>query len=158
MTSPNYSDPSRAATYTAPEQAQSDQKPYMQPQIQYVPQPNMQQGGPVPFGQQPGGQIYIMPNNYIDPSIAQIRDWLPWSITNIFIGWCLLGFLPLIFSLICRSRKTSNDASGARTMSTLALNFNILVTLVGLAAWIGLIIALVAINKSTSNVTCYPYC
>ncbi|CAF4387202.1 unnamed protein product, partial [Adineta steineri] len=34
MTSPNYSDPSRAVTYVAPEQAQSDQKPPMQPHEQ----------------------------------------------------------------------------------------------------------------------------
>ncbi|UJR34798.1 hypothetical protein I4U23_027579 [Adineta vaga] len=166
MTSPNYSDPLRAAAYAAPEQAQSDQKPYMQPggQVQYVPQTYIQQGGPVPYGHQPyippGGQVYLPPNSYSDPSITQIRDWLPWSITNIFIGWCLLGFLPLIFSLICRSRKSSNDASGARTMSTLALIFNILVTLAGVAAWIGLIIVLVAVRKaaSSTNINCYPYC
>ncbi|CAF1438297.1 unnamed protein product [Adineta steineri] len=79
MTSPNDSDPSRATTYAAPEQAQSDQKPHMQPQVQvqYVLPLNMQQGGPVLFGQQSSGQIFVQPIGYVDPSSAQICDWLP---------------------------------------------------------------------------------
>jgi hypothetical protein len=160
MTTPNYSDPSRAATYAAPKKAQSAAKLYMQPggPVNYVPQ----QGGEVPSSHQPymppRGPIYIPPNIFIDPSIAQIRDWLPWSIANIFVGWCFLGFIPLVYSLICRSRKASNNVSGARAMSKLALIFNILVTLVGVAAWIGLIVALVVVNQTSTQAACYPYC
>jgi hypothetical protein len=107
---------------------------------------------------QPGVPVhYIVPIQTIDPSIAGIRDWLPWSIINLFIGWLLGGILPLVFSLICRSNKSSNNASGARTMSTLALIFNILVTLGGIGAWIALIVTLVFVGKVV-NCTTYPYC
>jgi hypothetical protein len=54
---------------------------------------------------------------------------LPWSIVNMFIGWMLARILPLIFSLLCRNYKSSDNASRAKTMGTLALSFNIFVTL-----------------------------
>ena len=118
-------------------------------QVQYVQQPYIY----------PGGQVHPIYYSYNDPSIAQIRDWLPWSIINIFIGWIFAGILPLIFSLLCRSYKSSNNASSARTMSTLALVFNILVTLGGIAGWIALIVLLVLANRTIfSNCLTYPYC
>ena len=121
-------------------------------QIQYAQQPYMQPGV--------GGPAYVFHQGLTDPSIAQIRDWLPWSITNMFFGWILGGILPLIFSLVCRNYKNSNNASGARTMSTLALVFNILVTLAGIAAWIVLIVSIVLVKKAVNTVTTcvWPYC
>jgi hypothetical protein len=119
-------------------------------QVQYVQQPYTQ----------PGGPVHIIHQVYRDPSIAQIRDWLPWSIVNMFIGWIIGGILPLIFSVVCRSYKSSNNASGARTMGTLALVFNILVTLAGVGGWIALIVTL-AIAGSAVSTFCtfsYPYC
>lgn len=68
--------------------------------------------------------------------ITKIHEWLPWSIINVFLAWGLGGLLPLIFSIICRLNKRSNDWKGARTMSQLALIFNILATLAGLTGWI----------------------
>ena len=85
--------------------------------------------------------VYVAPQYVANPEIFMIRDWLVWSILNFFIGWGA-GLLPLIFSLICRNCKNSNDIGGARTMSTLALVFNILATIGGLIGWIYLIIAL----------------
>jgi len=121
-------------------QVQYTQSPYIQPigQAQYVQYPYMH----------PVGATHVIHQGYIDSSIANIRDWLPWSIINIFIGWLFAGILPLIFSIICRSHKSSNNASGARTMSTLALVFNILVTLAGIGGWIALIVTLVTVSKS----------
>jgi len=77
------------------------------------------------------------------PEVHKIRDWLVWSIISVFVGWGLVGVIPLIFSIICRSNKRSNDIQGARLMSTLALVFNIIITLAGIAGWIALIVWLV---------------
>ncbi|CAF1301120.1 unnamed protein product [Adineta ricciae] len=108
----------------------------------------------------PVAQSYIVhhPVYFVDPTITQIRDWLPWSIINMFIGGILLGLIPLSFSIICRNHKRSNNASSARTMSTLALVFNILITLIGLALWITLIVLLVQANRVITTCLTYPYC
>lgn len=124
---------------------------------------------PPPYGQNQwkGESYYIppqaVPQHYHNAAeVARIRDWLPWSIINLLIGWIFAGILPLIFSIICRNRKSNYDVHGARTMSTLALVFNILVTLAGIAGWIGFIVAMVLIFKTvdTVNNLCltYPYC
>ncbi|UJR18280.1 hypothetical protein I4U23_005183 [Adineta vaga] len=126
------------------------------PQYEYVPP-----SGHVQYIQQPPNNqlVYVVPmiQSYQNPEILQIRDWLPWSIVNIFIGWIFAGILPLIFSLICRSYKQSNNISGARTMSTLALVFNILVTLSSIAGYIGLIVAIVLASQATRHVTNCSY-
>jgi hypothetical protein len=114
-------------------------------QAQYVQQPYVY----------PGNQTQVIHHDYNDPAIAKIHDWLPWSIINIFIGWIFVAILPLIFSLLCRSYKRSNNARGAKTMGTFALIFNILVTMSGIAAWIALI-AIIATANSISNCY-YPY-
>lgn len=75
----------------------------------------------------------------VPPVTRKVSDWLAWSIVNLFIGG-LLGIIPLIFSLVCRSKKRKNDLGGARKMSTLALVFNIIITILGVAATIGLLI------------------
>jgi len=87
----------------------------------------------------------------VAPAINKIRDWLWWSIVNVFVGWGG-GFLPLIFSIICRSNKRQNDLSGARTMSTLALVFNIFATLFGIVAWILLIVRVIFFYKTMSAI------
>ena len=90
---------------------------------------------------------YQYPQAPVAPSapsvdVRKIRDWLPWSIINLFLGGLLLGLLPLIFSIICRSNKKKNNAASAKTMSTLALVFNILVTVVSVIVAVGLFIYL----------------
>jgi hypothetical protein len=89
--------------------------------------------------------VYIPPSHHVTltPEIDKIRDWLPWSIVNIFVAWGLGGVIPLIFTMLCRSNKRNNDLNGARTMSTLALVFNIIATLGGISGWISLILLLV---------------
>jgi hypothetical protein len=117
-------------------------------QAQYVQQPYVY----------PGNQTQVIHHDYNDPAIAKIHDWLPWSIINIFIGWIFAGILPLIFSLVCRSYKSSNNASGARTMSILALVFNILVSVGGLIGLILLIVLIVTANKIATSCLNSPYC
>lgn len=107
-------------------------------QMQYVQQPYLYPEECLFRGGRPN-DFYRVP---ADPSIAQIRDWLVWSIINIFIGWLFIGIIPLIFSLVCRSYKKSNNITGAKTMSTFALILNILITLCGIAGWIALIFLL----------------
>jgi purine-cytosine permease-like protein len=94
--------------------------------------------------------VYLPPDYQFNPvsEVNRIRDWLPWSIISIFIGGGLGGILPLIFSLICRSNKRSNDVQGARLMSTLALVFNIIITLTGIIGWIGLIVWIVLFSQA----------
>ena len=87
---------------------------------------------------------------------SEIRDYLIWSILNLLFGWVIGGILPLVFSLICRSNKNVNDYSGAKTMSTLALIFNILVTIGGLMGWIGLIASLAIAAAAVSSSGVYP--
>lgn len=84
-----------------------------------------------------------VPQFFPAPEVHKIRDWLPWSIISIFIGWGFGGIIPLIFSIICRSNKRKNDVQGARSMSNLALVFNILITIGGILGWIGFIIWIV---------------
>ncbi|CAF1510701.1 unnamed protein product [Adineta ricciae] len=121
-------------------------------QVHYVASPH----------HQPGAYIVPIAQPYQSPEVSQIRDWLPWSITNMFIGWIIGGILPLIFSLVCRNYKRSNNASSARTMSILALVFNILVTLGGIGGYIALIVSLVLVNRAVQGaISCsylvYPY-
>lgn len=87
--------------------------------------------------------IYVTSPPIISPGIATINDWMCWSIVTLLIGFGT-GILPLIFSFLCRNAKMNNDENGAKTMSTLALVFNILGTIGGIVAWVIIIIAISA--------------
>ena len=87
------------------------------------------------------------------PEVHHIRDWLPWSIISLFLGWGLGGIIPLIFSIICRKNKRRNDFEGARLMSSLALVFNILITIGGIAGWIGFIIWIVLYVRVLNDIS-----
>lgn len=72
--------------------------------------------------------------------ISEINDYLTWSIINLFFGYGLFGIIPIIFSIMCRSYKQNKNSIGAENMSTLALFFNIIITIAGIIAWTILII------------------
>lgn len=102
----------------------------------------------VQFGQQPqpvmyqGSFVFANPQNtMINPST--IHDYLAWSIINMFVGGIILGLLPLIFSISCRDSKRLNDVAQAQSKSKAALISNIVVSLIGIALWITLIVLLV---------------
>jgi hypothetical protein len=96
----------------------------------YVVQANLPYAVPVVtnYGMQTGFNIVL------------IKDYLVWSLINLFCGWGIGGFIPLIFSILCRNYKSVNDYSGAQSMSTIALIFNIIVTVAGTIGWIIFII------------------
>ncbi|CAF1297674.1 unnamed protein product [Rotaria sordida] len=93
--------PSAPVQQTMPPTVTASAPVYMPPNYQYYP-------------------YQYAPTRTVQPDIRKIQDWLAWSIINLFIGGIILGFIPLIFSLICRSKKAKNDINGARKMSTLA--------------------------------------
>lgn len=89
------------------------------------------------------------PTNYGSPTVGMpmqdinnVKDYLAWSIVNLCCGFVVGGILPLIFSIICRNNKNTNNYSGAQSMSTLALVFNIIITILGGLGWLGMIIGL----------------
>jgi len=104
----------------------------------------------------PTNPTYSVPTNapYVVPvvpiygvqtalNISLIKDYLAWSLINLCCGWGIGGFIPLIFSILCRNYKSVNDYSGAQSMSTIALIFNIIVTVGGVIGWIIFIIIMV---------------
>lgn len=129
-----------AKLYTVKSRSLSDR--HMKDMTYSAPYPS---NAPMPSSlAQPPPMYYPPQSQFVSPGEVQnIRDWLPWSIVNIFIGWGLAGILPLVFSILCRNHKRSNDYQSAKTMSTLALVFNILITIGGILAWIGFIVWLV---------------
>ena len=136
---------------------------YAEKNTQPPPYPGFQQQQGMYGAPQPGMYGVPPPTMYQPPIVyhqqqnaAGIRDYLVWSILNLLFGWVLGGILPLIFSLICRSNKNVNDYSGAKTMSTLALIFNILVTVGGLMGWIGFIVSLAIAGAVVSGSGVYP--
>ena len=80
------------------------------------------------------------------PDASQVRDWLPWSIVSVFLGMIFIGVLPLIFSLLCLRSKKRNDLQGAQKMGKVALVLNIVVTIIGIVAWIGFIALIILIS------------
>ena len=82
-----------------------------------------------------------------DDSISKIRDWLPWSIVNLFLGWGFAGVLPLMLSLLCRGHKKNGNEDWARKMSRWTLILNIIITVSGIAGWICFVLLLVLVRR-----------
>ncbi|XP_078537404.1 dispanin subfamily A member 2b-like [Lissotriton helveticus] len=73
------------------------------------------------------------------------RDHLIWSIFNtIYMNFCCLGFMALVFSVKTRDRKVVGDMNGARSYSSTAKGLNIAALVLTPLLIIVLIIALVA--------------
>jgi hypothetical protein len=83
--------------------------------------------------------VPFTPNSYIVQARSDafnVNDYLAWSIVNLFVGWLIGGIIALIFSILCRNHKSVNNYNSARSMSTVALILNILVTVSGVIGWI----------------------
>ena len=99
------------------------------------------------------------------PSVVQggfdagyVRDYLVWSIVNLFCGWGILGVFPLVCSIMCRNDKTINNYSGAQSWSTLALVSNIFITITGAIGWIIFIVFMVIFVSAASSLPTFgPY-
>ncbi|CAF3359028.1 unnamed protein product [Rotaria socialis] len=76
----------------------------------------------------------------INLDASAVSDYLPWSIVNLFFGWGFFGIIPLVCSIVCRNEKSANNLNGARTMSTMALILNIIITTGGVIGWIAFIV------------------
>lgn len=123
------------------------QSPYQRPDIATVTTPApMVAPGYVPAAYQPVAHPQPTAPR-VQAEASKIRDWLAWSIVSLFFGALLLGFLPLLFSILCRRRKKRNELSGARTMSSLALVFNILNTVMVVIAIIGVVVYLLVFSQ-----------
>ncbi|KAM4722695.1 dispanin subfamily A member 2b-like [Rhinophrynus dorsalis] len=58
-----------------------------------------------------------------------LRDYLPWSIFNtMYMNFCCLGFIALVFSVKARDRNLVGDKLGARNYGGTARNLNISAT------------------------------
>lgn len=74
--------------------------------------------------------VIVINNNFMHPEISRIRDYLVWSIINVFVGGFILGIIAVLLSIQTRNRKLIGDIQGARSMSKVTLIFNILITIV----------------------------
>ena len=76
----------------------------------------------------PNQNVVMMPQ-------PKIRDYLAWSILNVFIGVFVLGLVALIMSIFVRNHRRDGDFAKARTYSGIALACNIVATVLGLIVW-----------------------
>jgi hypothetical protein len=74
-------------------------------------------------------QGVIFSGTCIPPQTAHIRDYMIWSIINVFLGGCLLGFIVVYLSMQTKKRKQEGNVQGARSMSKITLTCNILITI-----------------------------
>lgn len=71
----------------------------------------------------------------VENSNEKIRDYLPWSIFNMFFGVLLLGILGLIYSMRVRSEQTNGRYPEARQASKSALISNAVCTVIAAGIW-----------------------
>ncbi|XP_040184376.1 interferon-induced transmembrane protein 1-like [Rana temporaria] len=65
----------------------------------------------------------------ITPEVPAVRDHIIWSFFNaMYINFCCLGFIALIFSVKARDRKLLRDKHGAISYSSTARSLNIAAT------------------------------
>ncbi|CAF1268886.1 unnamed protein product [Adineta steineri] len=120
----------------------------MQPGV-YAPPTLFITAGPMPY------QNMIVSGNYIHPETVYIRDYMIWSIINIFLGGLVLGIPAVWLSMVTRDRKQQGDIEGARTMSKITLAFNIIITVLFFILAAFLILYLVIFSDNTSTTIYY---
>uniref|UniRef100_A0A6J0SYK0 Interferon-induced transmembrane protein 1-like n=1 Tax=Pogona vitticeps TaxID=103695 RepID=A0A6J0SYK0_9SAUR len=89
-------------------------------------------------------QVYVVPP----------RDHLAWSLfTTLYLNFCCLGFMALVFSIKSRDRKVMGDHSGAasygstaKSLNVVALVFCILLIVVVIILLVGGVITVTNLN------------
>ncbi|CAF2389050.1 unnamed protein product [Rotaria sp. Silwood2] len=74
-------------------------------------------------------QSVPVPDDYIPYETLHIRDYMTWSIVNVFLGF-MLGLITLMLSLQTKKLKQEGDIKGATRMSKITLICNMLITTV----------------------------
>ncbi|XP_038663975.1 dispanin subfamily A member 2b-like [Scyliorhinus canicula] len=80
------------------------------------------------------------------PNVPPVRDHLPWSIFNfVYLNFCCLGFVALVFSVKSRDRKVMGDVEGARQYASTARALNIAMTVLAILSFIIIIVCIAVI-------------
>ncbi len=90
----------------------------------------------------------IITSHMTPPQTVHIKDYMVWSIINVFLGGFILGFIAVLLSSQTRRRKQEGDVNGARTMSNITLTCNILITIIFFATTAFLVVYFVIIFSS----------
>ncbi|XP_041053423.1 dispanin subfamily A member 2b-like [Carcharodon carcharias] len=87
----------------------------------------------------------------VAPYVLPVRDHLLWSIFNfLYMNFCCLGFVALVFSVKSRDRKSLGDAEGAQHYGSTARSLNIAATVLTILA-IVICIVMVIVSLSMVN-------
>ncbi|XP_062431873.1 dispanin subfamily A member 2b-like [Rhea pennata] len=85
----------------------------------------------------------------VAPPEPPLRDHLAWSLcSSLYMNFCCLGFMALVFSIKSRDRKALGDYSGALSYSSTAKCLNIMALLLS-----SLVFVLVVILLATGTIT-----
>jgi Interferon-induced transmembrane protein len=86
----------------------------------------------------------------VEEESETIRDYLPWSILNVFLGVFILGIIAIVCSMQVPTSLRSNNFLEARIGSTRALICNIIATIGGLSIW-AVAIYFIVVSVQTKN-------
>lgn len=99
----------------------------------------------------PSPYVYPYPNPSAQPH-SKIRDYLPWSIVNVFLGGIILGLIAIFLSFNVKKRSRRGDYMGAEKLSVITLLWNIFASIAGVVIWALIIYAIVIkILSATRN-------
>ncbi|CAF3793886.1 unnamed protein product [Rotaria magnacalcarata] len=97
-------------------------------------------------------QTYAVPyQNQVIVAPGKIRDYLPWSILNIFVSFLLAGLIAIFLSITVRRYARENNFIKAKKFSSITLVFNLLASLIGLGIWAYVIFSIVSTALAVSR-------
>ncbi|XP_068800626.1 dispanin subfamily A member 2b-like [Struthio camelus] len=84
----------------------------------------------------------------VAPAELPPRDHLAWSLcSTLYVNFCCLGFMALVFSIKSRDRKVLGDHSGARSYGSTAKCLNIMALLLSI-----LLVVLIVVLLATGTI------
>ncbi|KAM4617389.1 dispanin subfamily A member 2b-like [Discoglossus pictus] len=85
----------------------------------------------------------------VSPNEPPVRDHLIWSIFNIiYMNFCCLGLLALVFSVKSRDQKQVGDKNGARSYGITSRSLNIAATVLTIVSLIIYIVVALTVKRS----------